>query len=163
MLSMLFFWFGRIDNPGLIFMVVIKGNNWLVWISSTKTKSHWKWNLNSGKIDGKCQSFLFLFREKGREGERGRETLMCERNIHQLPLACPQLGTWLSTQVCALAGNWTGDLLVHKQVLNPLSHTSQGCFIFISFFPCFFLRSEERFLIYWTRWWSRQWLFQHTG
>ena len=26
-----------------------------------------------------------------------------------LPLACPLLGTWPATQVCALTGNWTGD------------------------------------------------------
>ena len=25
-----------------------------------------------------------------------------ERNIDQLPLTCPQLGTWLATQACAL-------------------------------------------------------------
>ena len=43
-----------------------------------------------------------------------------------LPLACPQLGTWPATQACALTGNQTGDPLVHRPVLNPLSHTSQG-------------------------------------
>ena len=36
---------------------------------------------------------LFFFLEKGREGERGRETLICKRYIGQLPFACPQLGT----------------------------------------------------------------------
>ena len=29
-------------------------------------------------------------------------------------------------QVCALTGNRTSNLLVCKQALNPLSHTSQG-------------------------------------
>ena len=43
-----------------------------------------------------------------------------------LPLACPLLGTWPATQTCALTGNRTGDLLVHRSVLNPLNHSSQG-------------------------------------
>ena len=58
---------------------------------------------------------------------RGRETLMRERNIiNWLPLAHPQLGTWPATQACALTGNRTGNLTVHRLVLNPLSHISQG-------------------------------------
>ena len=64
--------------------------------------------------------YLFLDRGDGREKER-------ERNIKMwLPLACPQPGTWPATQACALTGNRTGDPLVHRPVLNPLSHTSQG-------------------------------------
>ena len=51
---------------------------------------------------------------------------MCERNINQLPLPHPQLGTWPAAQACALTGNQTGDLLVHRPVLNPLSRTRQG-------------------------------------
>ena len=43
-----------------------------------------------------------------------------------LPLAHSQLGTWPATQACALTGNRTGDPLVCKPALNPLSHTSQG-------------------------------------
>ena len=43
-----------------------------------------------------------------------------------LPLACSRLGTWPATQACALTGNQTGDLLVRRPALNPLSHTSQG-------------------------------------
>ena len=42
-----------------------------------------------------------------------------------LPLACPPLGTWPATQACILTGNGTRDPLVHRPVLNPLSHTSQ--------------------------------------
>ena len=41
--------------------------------------------------------YLFIFRVRGREGERGRETSM--------PLTCPLLGTWPATQACA--GNRT--------------------------------------------------------
>ena len=39
---------------------------------------------------------------------------------------CPLLGTWPSTEACALTGKWTGDHLVQRLALNPLSHTSQG-------------------------------------
>ena len=59
--------------------------------------------------------------------ERGRE-----RNIAVwLPLMCSLLGTWPKTQACALSGNQTGDPLVHRPVLNPLSHTSQGSWPFL--------------------------------
>ena len=52
---------------------------------------------------------------------------MRERNINMwLPLACPLLGTWPATKACALIGNQTGDPLVCRPALNPLSHTSQG-------------------------------------
>ena len=56
---------------------------------------------------------------------------MCERNIDWLPLTCPQLGTWLATQECALTGNHTGNPTVHRLELNPLSHISQGYFNFL--------------------------------
>ena len=56
----------------------------------------------------------------GREGER-------ERNINVwLPLRHPLLGTWPTTQACALTRNQTRNPLVRRPVLNPLSHTSQG-------------------------------------
>ena len=62
---------------------------------------------------------LFIhFRERGREGERGRETSMCERYIDWSPLARPQLGTWPTTQACALTGNRTCDILVCKPELS---------------------------------------------
>ena len=64
--------------------------------------------------------YLFLERGEGREKER-------ERNINVwLPLAHPQLGTWLATQACALTGNQAGNPLVFRTTPNPLSHTSQG-------------------------------------
>ena len=65
----------------------------------------------------------------GREGERKGEKHRCARDtkyIDQLPFACPQLGTWPTTQTCALTGNWTGNIFVCRPALNPLSHTSQG-------------------------------------
>ena len=64
--------------------------------------------------------YLFLERVEGKEKER-------ERNINVwLPLTCPLLGTWPTTQAGALIGNRTGDPLVHRPALNPLSYTSQG-------------------------------------
>ena len=63
---------------------------------------------------------LFIFRERRREGDR-------ETNISVwLPLTHPQMGTWPATQACALTGNQTGNPLVCRPVLNPLSYTSQG-------------------------------------
>ena len=64
-------------------------------------------------------TYLFLDRGEGREKER-------DRNINVwLPLACPLLGAWPTTQACALIGNQTSDPLVHRLALHPLSHTSQ--------------------------------------
>ena len=72
--------------------------------------------------------FIYL-REKGRKGEKGRETSMCNRYINWLPLTRSQLGTWPAPQACALTRNRICDLLVHRPVhrpvLNPLSLTSQ--------------------------------------
>ena len=49
-----------------------------------------------------------------------------ERNVYVwLLLEHPLLGTWPTTQAWALIGNQTGDPLVHRTALNPLSHTSQ--------------------------------------
>ena len=67
--------------------------------------------------------YLFIFIERGREGER--ETLMCG-----LPLSLPLLGTWPTTQACALTGNRTGHPLIRRLALNPLSHSSQGRILF---------------------------------
>ena len=72
--------------------------------------------------------YLLVFRERGKEGERERSIKVC------LPLAYPLLGTWPATQACALTGNRTSDLLVHRPMLNPLSYTSQGPLFFLFFF-----------------------------
>ena len=60
--------------------------------------------------------YLFILRERGREGEK-----------YQCVVASlvPLTGDLAPTQACALTGNQTDDL-VHRPVLNPLSHTSQG-------------------------------------
>ena len=46
---------------------------------------------------------------------------MYERYVDQLPLTHSQLGTWPTTQACALTGNRTSDLCVCRPALNPLS------------------------------------------
>ena len=75
--------------------------------------------------------YLFIFRQRRREGER-------ERNINVwLPLMRPLLGTQPETQACALIGNRTSDPMVRRPVLNPLNHTSQGCLTSILTSPTF--------------------------
>ena len=67
--------------------------------------------------------YLFIFRKRGREGER-------ERNINVwLPLTCPELGTQPTTQACAVTGNRTCNPLVLRSSLNPRSHSSQGSIV----------------------------------
>ena len=86
---------------------------------------------NTLKIYPFFKKVLFIFREGKGGRKRGRETSMCERHIDQQVASLPsQLGTWPATQVCPLAWNRTGDLLVHRTTCKPVSHTSQG-------YPCF--------------------------
>ena len=69
---------------------------------------------------------FFLERSEGKEKER-------EGNISVwLPLACPLLQTRPATQACALIGNRTGDPLLCRPELNPLSHISQGSTVIFS-------------------------------
>ena len=71
------------------------------------------------------KNFLYLFLEKGEGKEKGKK-----RNISVwLPLTQPLLGTWPSTQACALTGNRTSDPLACSLALNPLSHSSQGSWV----------------------------------
>ena len=65
--------------------------------------------------------FIYVVLERGEGKEKERE-----RNINVwLPLARPLLGTWPTTQACALTGNQTGNPLVHRPKLKPLSYISQ--------------------------------------
>ena len=64
---------------------------------------------------------LFIFRERGREGEREGKKHQCMVASHT-----PHLWTWPTTQACALTGNWTINPLVQRPALSPLSYTSQG-------------------------------------
>ena len=68
--------------------------------------------------------FIYLFLERRREGKR-------ERNITKwLPLVHPTLGTWPTTQACALTGNWTGGPVVHS--IQSTEPHQPG--LFVSFF-----------------------------
>ena len=66
---------------------------------------------------------LFIFRQRGREGEREGEKHQC------VVVSCtPPTGnlTRHATQAHALTGNRTSDPLVLRPALNPLSHATQG-------------------------------------
>ena len=74
------------------------------------------------------KDFIYLFLDRGERKEKERE-----RNINVwLPIMHPLLWTWPATQACALTGNQTGGPLVHRQALNPLSHTGLGKFHFLN-------------------------------
>ena len=65
---------------------------------------------------------LFIYLEGGEGKEKNRE-----KNINVwLPLTCPLLRTWPTTQACALTGNQTGNPFIHRPMLSLLSYTSQG-------------------------------------
>ena len=68
------------------------------------------------------------FRERGREEERGRETLMLEGNIYRLLLPRPPTRPNLQSRHAALAGHWTCDLLFMEWCSKQLSHMGQGRF-----------------------------------
>ena len=61
--------------------------------------------------------YLFIFRDRGREGERGRE-IQCVVASHVPP---PGDQACNATQACAL-----NDPLLRSLVLNPLRLTNQG-------------------------------------
>ena len=72
------------------------------------------------QTEGYFKDFTYLFLQRGEEKEKSINVW--------LPLACPILGTWPTTQACALTGNRTQDPLVRRPALIPQSHTSQGGF-----------------------------------
>ena len=86
--------------------------------------------------------YLLLERGEGREKER-------EGNINVwLPLACPLLGTWPTAQACALTEHRTGDPLILRRVLNPLTHSSQGEYLTVLFLISVVARKFKYFFIY---------------
>ena len=68
--------------------------------------------------------YLFIFRQRGRRGERGREISVW------LSLARPLPGTWPPTQACALTGNWTRNPLVCSQCSVHWATPARAIFIF---------------------------------
>ena len=68
-----------------------------------------------------------LFIEKGERREKERE-----RNISVwLPLRCPLLGTWPTTQACALTGNQTSDPLVYRPALSHWATPARAVYTFL--------------------------------
>ena len=63
----------------------------------------------------------FIFRQRGREGEREGEKYQCV-----VASQVPPTGGLACNQACAVTGNQTCDSVVLRLVLSPLSHTSQG-------------------------------------
>ena len=68
---------------------------------------------------------FFIFRERGREGEKEGAKHQCDRkkSTRCLPYVLSP-GTKPITQACALTGNWTGDLSPCRTMPNQLRHTS---------------------------------------
>ena len=77
--------------------------------------------------------FIYLFLEKGSEGEREGEKHPCERKTAiSCLLYTPEPQTKPTSQACTLTGNRTFNLLLYGTVLNPLSHTSHGSSFLLS-------------------------------
>ena len=85
--------------------------------------------------------YLFIFRERGSEGERKGEKHQCVVAFHAPPTGGPTSPT---TQTCALTWNRTSGPLVHRPVLNPLSHTSQDWF---KMFGCWFNTLSQNWFV----------------
>ena len=66
---------------------------------------------------------LFIFRERGMEGEKH----WCERETWMgCLLSMPWPGTGLQLKTCTLTGIRTSDILLCRMMPNQLSHTGQG-------------------------------------
>ena len=63
---------------------------------------------------------LLIFREVKGGRKRRRETSVCGCLLH-----APYLGTWHAAQEYTQTENQSGDFLVSRPMLNPLSYTSQ--------------------------------------
>ena len=69
------------------------------------------------------KNFICLFLKKEERNEKEGEKHQCVVTRQGPPTGGL---TWPAVQACALTGNRTGDPLVHRPALNPLSHTRQG-------------------------------------
>ena len=81
---------------------------------------------------------LFIFRQRGSEGKRGKHQSVVTSRAPPTgePGRQPRHVSW--------SGNQTCDPLVFRQVLNPMSHTSQGCtLIFKNHTSCFIFSLED--------------------
>ena len=87
--------------------------------------------------------YLFIFRERRREGEREGEKHQC---VVASPVPSTGGPTWPATQACALTGKRTGDPLVFGLVLHPLNHASQGSFLLFHFIQEVFNDLSEKIM-----------------
>ena len=69
--------------------------------------------------------YLFIFRERGREGEREGEKHQCVVASQESPTGDPPRNPGMCPD-----RESTSNPLVHRPTLNPLSYTSQGRHIF---------------------------------
>ena len=89
-----------------------------------RSKRLHSWDAFAVLLNNFFKEFIYLFGERGREGER-------ERNINVwLPLPWTPLGAWATTQACALTGNRTLCHFRLQPTLNPLSDTRKGIYSF---------------------------------
>ena len=73
--------------------------------------------------------YLFIFGERGREGEREGEKYQCEREtLTGCLFHAPHPGAEPTTRACALTGNQTSDISLCRMTSSQLSHTGQGFF-----------------------------------
>ena len=98
-------------------------NSIFIWILKAGVSSPWHWVRFCFVF---LRSYSFIFRERGKVGEREGEKHRC---VRVAPIGCllhvPQAGTKPATQVCALTRNQTSDLLLCRMTPNQLIHTGQ--------------------------------------
>ena len=85
--------------------------------------------------------FLLVFRERGRRGERERE-----RYRSAAPHA-PWVGIEPRSWVCALVGNWTSNVLLHRTMLQLTEPPRQGLIISFDAQKFFILMKSNLFLL----------------
>ena len=106
--------------------------------------SHW-YIINLGN--------LFIFRKRGREGERGREILMWKKNIDRLPLAfTPARHQTLNPGMCPdwESNWWPFALWDDAQPTEPHQSGLNKCFLNISWHVhviCLLWPSEDKYII----------------
>ena len=89
-----------------------------------RSKRLHSWDAFAVLLNNCFKEFIYLFGERGREGER-------ERNINVwLPLPWTPLGASATTQACALTGNRTLCHCRLQPTLNPRSATRKGIYSF---------------------------------
>ena len=77
--------------------------------------------MHSGFKNTHKDFYLFIFRERGKEGEREGE-----KRQSVVALMHPLLGTYPATQACALTRNQSSSPVVCSPALTPLSYTSHS-------------------------------------